>query len=124
MVKTGQWHQTIKTVWRVKPPIPFGGLLKWLVAALLLTGCADSEQVVDESSQTGTGADFESQLQNQLISAKPGDVITIPAGRHTFKRGLSLAADGVTIRGEGMDNTILDFKGQLVGAEGLLVTGK
>ena len=107
MVKTGQWHQTIKTVWRVKPPIPFGGSLKWLVAALLLTGCADSEQVVDESSQTGTGADFESQLQSQLISAKPGDVITIPAGRHTFKRGLSLAADGVTIRGEGMDNTIL-----------------
>ena len=123
MVKTGQWHQTIKTVWRVKPPIPFGGSLKWLVAALLLTGCADSEQVVDESSQTGTGADFESQLQSQLISAKPGDVITIPAGRHTFKRGLSLAVDDVTIRGEGMDNTILDFKGQLVGAEGLLVTG-
>ena len=43
MVKTGQWHQTIKTVWRVKPPIPFGGSSKWLVAALLLTGCADSE---------------------------------------------------------------------------------
>ena len=123
MVKTGQWHQGIKTVWRVKPSIPFGGSLKWLVAAFLLTGCADSEQAVDESSQTGTGADYESQLQNQLISAKPGDVITIPAGRHTFKRGLSLAADGVTIRGEGMDNTILDFRGQLVGAEGLLVTG-
>ena len=117
MVKTGQWHQGIKTVWRVKPSIPLSGSLKWLVAASLLAGCADSEQVVDQSSQAGTSAGFESQLQNQLISAKPCDVITIPAGRHTFKRGLSLAADGVTIRGEGMDNTILDFKGQLVGAE-------
>ena len=93
------------------------------LSLLCFTGCVDSEQVLDESSQTGTGADFESQLQNQLISAQRGDVITIPAGRHTFKRGLSLAVDGVTIRGKGMDNTILDFKGQLVGAEGLLVTG-
>ena len=111
MVKTGQWHQGIKTVWRVKPFARLGRSLKWLVAASLLAGCVDSEQVVDETSQAGTSAGFESQLQNQLISAKPGDVITIPAGRHTFKRGLSLAADGVTIRGEGMDNTILDFKG-------------
>ena len=83
MVKTGQWHQGINAVWRVKSSIPFGGSLKWLAAALLLAGCADSEQVVDESSRAGTSADFESQLQNQLISAKPGDVITIPAGRHT-----------------------------------------
>ena len=62
MVKTGQRHQGIKAVWRVKPPIPFGGSLKWLVAALLLTGCADSEQAVDETSQAGNSADFESQL--------------------------------------------------------------
>ena len=107
MVKTGQWHQAIKTVWRVKPCIPLGRSLKWLVAASLLAGCADSEQAVDETSQAGTSAGFESQLQNQLISAKPGDVITIPAGRHTFKRGLSLAVDGVTIRGEAVSYTHL-----------------
>ncbi|WP_227978162.1 parallel beta-helix domain-containing protein [Arenimonas daejeonensis] len=60
-------------------------------------------------------------LRQQLLDAKPGDVIEIPAGRHAFERGLSLRVDGVTLRGAGKDSTILDFKGQMAGAEGLLV---
>jgi parallel beta-helix repeat protein len=60
-------------------------------------------------------------LQTQLITAKPGDVITIPAGVHEINRGLSLNVSGVTIRGEGMDKSILSFKNQVQGAEGLLV---
>ena len=59
----------------------------------------------------------------QLIEAKPGDVITLPEGILSFDRGLSLTQDGVTIRGAGMEKTILDFKGQVAGAEGLLVKG-
>ena len=56
-----------------------------------------------------------------MITAKPGDVITIPAGVHAINRGLSLNVSGVTIRGEGMDKSILSFKNQVQGAEGLLV---
>jgi len=48
-------------------------------------------------------------------------VITIPAGVYAIDRGLSLDVDGVTIRGAGMDRTVLSFKGQAAGAEGLLV---
>ncbi|MGB2388839.1 MAG: parallel beta-helix domain-containing protein, partial [Henriciella sp.] len=54
--------------------------------------------------------------------AQPGDVIEIPAGTFSFTRGLSLTADGVTIRGQGMDKTVLSFADQIAGAEGLLVT--
>jgi len=36
--------------------------------------------------------------------------------------GLSLDVDGVTVRGEGMDKTILNFKNQQAGSEGLYVT--
>ena len=57
----------------------------------------------------------------QLINAKPGDVITIPEGVHAISRGLSLNVSGVTLRGLGMDKSILSFKGQVQGAEGLLV---
>jgi len=57
----------------------------------------------------------------QLINAKPGDVITIPEGVHAINRGLSLNVSGVTLRGLGMDKSILSFKGQVQGAEGLLV---
>ena len=63
------------------------------------------------------------RLLEQLVTAKPGDVITIPAGLYSFDRSLSLTTPGVTLRGEGMDKTVLSFKGQIAGAEGLLVTG-
>ncbi len=65
---------------------------------------------------------FQSELQTRLITAVPGDVITIPAGVHRMTRGLSLTVSGVTIRGEGMDRSILSFAEQVQGAEGLLVT--
>ena len=86
---------------------------------LLLAACGR-----DEAPQpvTDAAADFQKRLQTQLINAKPGDVITIPAGVHPIIRGLSLNVSGVTIRGEGMDKSILSFKGQVQGAEGLLVT--
>ena len=78
------------------------------------------------SEQSGPGpatvpSEYQKQLQTELIQAKPGDVITIPAGIHSINRGLSLNVSGVTLRGEGMDKSVLSFKGQLQGAEGLLV---
>lgn len=64
----------------------------------------------------------ETNLQERLIDAKAGDVIEIPAGTFSFDRSLSLTVDGVTIRGAGMDQTVLSFADQVTGAEGLLVT--
>lgn len=66
--------------------------------------------------------DYASVLMEALIDAQPGDVIEIPAGTFVFDRSLSLTVDGVTIRGAGMDETILSFADQVSGAEGLLVT--
>ncbi len=67
--------------------------------------------------------DLYAELQEQLIAAQPGDVIDIPAGVFEFNRPLSL--DGIaniTIRGAGMEETVLSFRGQKVGAEGIRVT--
>jgi len=74
-----------------------------------------------ESEQAAAPTEFQKHLQTQLISAKPGDVITIPAGTYEINRGLSLNVSGVTLRGEGMHKSILSFKGQVQGAEGLLI---
>ena len=51
-----------------------------------------------------------------------GDILLIKSGYYSFEDGLSLDIDGVTVIGEGMDKTILDFKNQQSGAQGLLVT--
>ena len=83
-------------------------------SALIVASCAPDQPALPELS-------FEEALQEKLIMAQPGDVIEIPAGVHEMTRSLSLNAPGVTIRGEGMDVSILSFKNQAQGAEGLLV---
>jgi len=89
--------------------------------ALLLIVLNACTKDVPEEPDAGS-LEFQKKLQTQLITAQPGDVITIPAGVHNISRGLSLNVSGVTIRGEGMDKSILSFKNQVQGAEGLLVT--
>ena len=54
--------------------------------------------------------------------AEPGDVILLEEGVFKLELGLSLDVDNVTLRGRGMEKSILDFKGQVAGAEGLHVT--
>ena len=68
-------------------------------------------------------ATFEKQLQEEFINAKEGDVIELPEGTFTLNRSLVLdKVKNITIRGKGKDKTILSFKGQKDGAEGLRIT--
>src|SRR5271170_6962320 len=64
---------------------------------------------------------YQQTLQEQFLDAKPGSVIEIPAGRHALDRVLTLRANGVTIRGLGADKSILSFKNEISGPEGMLV---
>ena len=95
-----------------------------LFLAGLLTACSDKgdTNVQFSSAPSVELPNMQKNLQLKFLNAKPGDVITIPAGRFEFQRSLSLKVDGVTVRGAGMDKTILDFKNQISGAEGILVT--
>ena len=88
--------------------------------ALALPACEKVSTVSDSASPVGE-AGFAAEFRQKLLDAKPGDVIEVPAGVHHFDRSLSLRTDGVTIRGAGRDKSILSFKGQKAGAEGLLV---
>ncbi|WP_333680879.1 parallel beta-helix domain-containing protein [Dyella sp.] len=85
--------------------------------SVLLPACGQQQN----AAQSQHDASFESKLEQQLLDARPGSVIDIPAGHYSLKRGLSLRTSGVTLRGAGMDKTVLSFKGQIVGPEGLLV---
>ena len=94
-----------------------------LALAVLAAGCGRGEQarhVAGPEVAAGDAA-FAAKFREQLLDAKPGDVIEVPPGKHSFDRSLSLRVDGVTIRGAGPDKSVLSFKGQKAGAEGLLV---
>lgn len=68
------------------------------------------------------GPNVQETLQEALILAEKGSVIELGEGVFDFVGSLSLDVDGVTLRGQGMDKTILSFKNQDAGSEGLTVT--
>ncbi len=62
------------------------------------------------------------ELQKQLIEAEAGAQILLPEGTFQFRRSLSLNdTPGVTIKGAGKGKTVLSFKDQIEGAEGMLI---
>jgi parallel beta-helix repeat protein len=88
-------------------------LIMSLLTALLYSACSGAEQEFAAEPPS---------LQEMLITAQPGDTIRIGSGTFSFTRPLSLFdIENVTISGEGIDETVLDFKNQVEGAEGLLV---
>jgi parallel beta-helix repeat protein len=90
-------------------------LLVLAALSALLPSCA-------KKPAPATDAAFQKQTQEALILAKPGMVLSLPAGTFHLDRTLSLTVDGVTIRGQGIDKTVLSFEGQKAGSSGMLVT--
>ncbi len=68
-------------------------------------------------------SDLEKTLQTQFVMAEDGDTIVLPAGTISLSNTLWLdAKNNITIRGAGQDKTILTFKNQQQGAEGMKIT--
>ena len=91
----------------------------FLAAALLATLASPA---LAEIITVEPGDDAQERLQEALILAESGDEIVLEAGRYALSDGLSLDVDGVTVRGAGMDGTVLDFTSQSGAGEGFLVT--
>ena len=94
-------------------------MIRLPLAALLI---ATPASLLAETWTIEPGDGAQERLQEALILAKPGDEVVIEEGRYPIFDGLSLDVAGVTVRGRGMDRTILDFTGQQGSGEGLLVT--
>ncbi|MBC8311451.1 MAG: right-handed parallel beta-helix repeat-containing protein [Candidatus Marinimicrobia bacterium] len=67
-------------------------------------------------------SNYEKDIQTLLILAEPGDTINLGKGTFSLKGSLSMEGkENIVISGNGMDKTILSFKNQTDGAEGLRV---
>ena len=69
------------------------------------------------------GPHAQREFLGLLIQAIPGDVIELAAGKFDFDMDLELSTANITIRGQGMDKTILSFKNQHMGSKGIEATG-
>jgi parallel beta-helix repeat protein len=88
-----------------------------LAVAMLMATTAQARTI-----DVAAGPDAQTRIQEALILAQPGDIVQLGAGTFTLTDGLSLDVDRVTVRGAGMEQTVLDFSGQQGAGEGLLVT--
>ena len=93
-----------------------------LLSILLFSISVSSKFIHAEIYKISPGDNSQEELQELLILAKPGDTILLREGTYAFTDGLSLNQSHVTILGQGMDKTILDFSSQKSGAQGLLVS--
>jgi parallel beta-helix repeat protein len=100
---------------KIKSLLPF----IFLSTASLFLSCSSG----DSSETEESNGEKEKALQEELILAEDGAVIELGEGTYTFNRSLSIEGkNNITIIGTGMDKTILDFAGQVDGAEGIRVT--
>jgi len=91
--------------------------LSCLIIPLIIIGCSS------QKTEPRVWQSIEQSLQTQLITINEGDTLDLPEGNFMFTK--SLAMDGksnIVIRGKGMDKTILSFKNQTEGAQGLLIS--
>ena len=67
-------------------------------------------------------SDPYSEIQEALILAEPGDIIHLTEGLYELEDSLSIDIQDIILEGEGIDKTVLSFKNQKSGAQGLSVT--
>jgi parallel beta-helix repeat protein len=102
---------------------PSKATMRQLAITLLCLLAAACSREGGHSTLTAADAAFQAQLQEQIRGAKPGTVILIPPGTHPLEHALTVRANRVTVRGAGMDRSILSFKGAPAAPAAILVEG-
>jgi parallel beta-helix repeat protein len=106
--------------------------------AFALVACGDDSGAADAggtgsggSAACGDGCDFcleprdddQTAVQTAFVEVEDGETICLAKGTFRFDSQLDLAAPDVTVRGAGMDETMLDFSKQDLGGNAISVTG-
>ncbi len=88
-----------------------------ILGILALVSCSQKE------SAPKTWQTIEKSLQTQLITATDGDTIHLPEGNFMFSKSITMdGKNNIVIKGKGIDKTILSWKNQTEGAEGLHIS--
>ena len=90
---------------------------RFFLCLILISSYSFTETIVIKPSEHSY-----TEIQEALIFANSGDIIHLSEGLYEFEDSLSIDVDGVTLQGDGMKKTILSFKEQQSGAQGLSVT--
>src|SRR5262245_45739688 len=62
------------------------------------------------------------RLQEVILSAPAMSVVRLGEGRFEFARSLTIGVERLLLKGAGADRSVLSFRSQVHGSEGVLVT--
>ncbi len=89
-----------------------------MAACLLLAACDETPEYHPRRQFDGNAKD----VQRLFVTAESNSSIDLPEGHFLFDRSLILEGlSNVTLRGAGSKRSVLSFKGQAEGAEGILI---
>ena len=95
----------------------------WIIVLILAVVYITKNNTMPTYAPNRDFIDIEDQLVEQFIFSRDSSVIELPAGHFLLSQSLSIDRKShLTIRGQGMEETVLSFKGQTSGAEGIKIT--
>ena len=90
---------------------------------VVLTVVVLNQLQMPEYNPERTYLDMEEAILEAFILAKDSATIQLPEGHYLFSQELSISGKKhLTIKGMGMDKTVLSFKGQTKGAQGIIIS--
>jgi parallel beta-helix repeat protein len=96
----------------------------FIVFGIWSCSTSTTEMTFDSSKLKKASQEDVEKIIESFILAKDGDVIHIPAGFYNLKTQLILDnINNVTIKGEGMEQTVLSFRELKAGGEGVKLVG-
>lgn len=93
------------------------------LALLLLCGLLSS-QALAKVWELAPSPDLEHAAQEALLLANEGDVVLLPEGRFEMSTELSMIRPSVTLRGRGMDKTILVYGQAAAGPQAIIASAR
>jgi parallel beta-helix repeat protein len=106
--------------------MPKYSLLSPIILLVFVASCSSSsnEQTFDSSKVARASASEVEKVVEDFILVEDGGIIDIPAGFYELNTQLIIDnKTNITIKGAGMDQTFLSFKGLQSGGEGVKIVG-
>jgi parallel beta-helix repeat protein len=96
--------------------------LFYFLLVIGILSCKEKTSAPTANEISISAENFEKNLQSNLIDAVQGAIYLLPEGKFDLKGSISLQdIPNITIKGKGKGKTILSFKNQISGAEGMLI---
>lgn len=92
--------------------------MRFIILLILVPALSWSNETITLDKEGNLWA----KLQDAITTASPNTTIILPEGKFEFTNEVIINIPYITIKGQGKNKTVLSFKNQKIGAQGILAT--